>query len=139
MRHHLFPKPAPRITTDSSQLTLLSLRTLLNFLNNVFLQPLRLRYASPSLHNLPILPNQKLLKIPLHPLQAHQSGLLRLHPLPHRLRIRAIHFRLPQDGKANAIIELAELLDLVVIAGVLRVELVAGEADDLELVWVFSF
>jgi hypothetical protein len=43
-----------------------------------------------------------------------------------------------QDGERDAVVQLAELLDLVVAAGVLATELVAREADDLELVTVLA-
>jgi hypothetical protein len=48
------------------------------------------------------------------------------------------YINFPQHRKANAIIQLAELLDLVVAAGVLAAELVAREADDFEVVGVLG-
>lgn len=42
----------------------------------------------------------------------------------------------PQHGKADTVVKLAELLDLIVAAGVLAAELVAREADDFEVVGV---
>lgn len=88
------------------------------------------------MHNLSIPPNQKLFKVPLDPLQSQQAGLLRLHPLVHRLGLVPIHVRLAQHREADAVVDLAELLDLVVGARVLAVELVAGKAEHDELVRV---
>ena len=48
----------------------------------------------------------------------------------------ATHIDFPQHGKADTVVELAKLLDLIVAARVLAAELVAGEADDLEVVGV---
>jgi hypothetical protein len=87
-------------------------------------------------HNLSIPPDQKLLKVPLDAFQSQQAWLLRLHPLVHRLRIVPIDVRLAQHGEADTVVDLAELQDLVVRARVLAVELVAGEAEQDELVGV---
>ena len=46
------------------------------------------------------------------------------------------YINFPQHGEADTVVKLAELLDLIVAAGVLAAELVAGEADDLEVVGV---
>ena len=47
---------------------------------------------------------------------------------------------LPNMGKADAVVELAELRDLVVAAGILFAELVAGKAEDFQpLSWYFSY
>jgi hypothetical protein len=98
--------PASQTFPCHSQLTL-SL-SLLNLLHNNLLQTLRLRRASPPPLDLPIPPDQKFLKIPLHPLHAHQPWIFLLHPLPHLLRLLAIDIRLPQDGESNSIVELAK-------------------------------
>lgn len=42
----------------------------------------------------------------------------------------------PQHRKANPIVQLAKLLDLVVAAGILPAKLVAREPDDFEVVAV---
>ena len=80
----------------------------------------------------PIPPHQKLLKIPLDPLEPQQPGHLPLHPLIHRLRLVPIHVRLAQHGERDAVVGQAEGLDGVVVARVLLHELVAGEAEDDE-------
>ena len=41
---------------------------------------------------------------------------------------------LAQDGEGDAVVYLAEGLDVVVCAGFLGAELIAGEADDCEFV-----
>lgn len=46
------------------------------------------------------------------------------------------YINFPQHGEADTVVKLAELLDLIVAAGVLAAELVAGKADDLEVVGV---
>ncbi|KAL8905899.1 MAG: hypothetical protein Q9207_002336, partial [Kuettlingeria erythrocarpa] len=61
---------------------------------------------------------------------------LRLQEFKQRLRILAIDLRLPQDGEGDAVVDEAEVLDGVVVAWVLGHELVAGEAEDDELVRV---
>lgn len=129
-KHQVIP------TANSSQLRLRLPTFLPKFLQNRLLQRLRLRRARPPLHHLPIGTDQELLEIPLYPLHPHQPGDLLLHPLKHRLRLVAVHVRLPQDGEGDAVVELAELLDRVVVAGVLLHELVAGEAEDDEAVGV---
>lgn len=111
---------------------------LLQLLQNRPFQTLRLRGARPSNLDFPILSDQKLLKVPLDPLQAHQSGLLFLHPLEHRLRFVAVDVRLAKDREADAVVELAEFLDRVVGARVLAAELVTREAEDGEGIGVLG-
>ena len=108
-------------------------RALLQSLQNIPLQTLRLRRARPPPQNLPIPPDQPLLEIPLHSLEPQDPWLLALQPLEQRLRPLPIHLHLPQHGETDPIVHLAETLDLVVGARVLRAELVAGEAEDLEV------
>ena len=122
----------------SLQLALPGWRLLLNLSHNIRLQRFWLRNTSPSLHHLPVSPDQKLLKVPLDPLQPQQAGLLALHPLIHRLHLVSIHVRLPQHREGDTIIHLAELLDLVVGPWILGAELVAGEAEEDELVGVLG-
>ena len=87
----------------------------------------------------PILAHQKFLKVPLDPLEPEQARHLRLHPLVHRLRLISVHVRLAQHGERDPVVGQAEGLDGVVVAGVLLHELVAGEAQDDELVRVGGF
>ena len=114
-------------------------RLLRNFLEHITLQSLRLLGARPPLHNLSIPTNQELLKVPLHALHAHQPRLLALDVLPQRIGIIAIDLRLAEDGERDAVVDLAELLDLVVGCGLLAAELVAGEAEDDEFAGVRGF
>lgn len=108
----------------------------LNLLQNDPFQTLRLRRTCPPPPHRTIPPHQKLLKIPLHPLQSKKPRCLLLQVLKHRLRVLAVDFCLPQNGERNAVVDEAEILDGVVVAGVLLHELVAGETEDDEGVWV---
>lgn len=83
--------------------------------------------------DLAISADEKLLKVPLDPLQAHDAGLLLFHPLPHGLGLVTVHVGLAEDGEGDAVVELAEALDVIVAAGVLAAELVAWETDDLKV------
>jgi hypothetical protein len=95
---------------------------------NLRLQSLRLRSTSPPRLDLAIPANQELLKVPLDPLQPHHPRLLGLQPLKYGIRRIAIDVDLAEHGETDAVVELAELLDLVVGAWVLVAELVAREA-----------
>lgn len=46
------------------------------------------------------------------------------------------YINFPQHREADTVVKLAELLNLIVAAGILAAELVAGEADDFEVVGV---
>lgn len=107
-----------------------------NFFDYRRFQGLRLARTRPPLLHRPIPLNQEFFKIPLYPPNAQDSRLLILHPIPHRLRFIAIDIHLPQDGKSDTVVLLAECLNLFVGAWILRVELVAGEAENDEGVWV---
>jgi hypothetical protein len=48
------------------------------------------------------------------------------------------YINLPQHRKANSIVQLAKLLDLVVRTWVLSTELIAREADDLKVIRVLA-
>ena len=87
----------------------------------------------------PVPAHQELFKIPLDPLEAQQARRLRLEPLVHGLRPVAVDLRLAQDGERDAVVAQAEGLDGVVVARVLLLELVAGEAEDEEVVRVGGF
>lgn len=95
-----------------------------------------LEIAGKKAKTYPIPAHEKLFKIPLYPLEPEQARHLRLHPLVHRLRLVPIHVRLAQDRERNPVVGQAERLDGVVVAGVLLHELVAGEAEDDEVVRV---
>ena len=102
-----------------SQLRLPSVRPYPQLPLNRLPQRLGPRRTPPPALNPPIPPHQKLLEIPLHPLQPQHARLLPLHPLPQRIRPVAINVQLPQHGKRDAVVDFAELLDLVVGARVL--------------------
>lgn len=112
---------------------------LLNLLQNRILQLLRLSRTSPPPNNLPISRDQKLLKVPLHPLQPHKPRHLLLHPSVNRRRLITVYLQFTQDREGDAVVHLAEGLDLVVGAGVLASELVAGEAEDGEVLGMLGF
>lgn len=59
-----------------------------------------------------------------------------LQPLEERTRLIAVHIRLAHDRETHPIVQLAEFLDGVVGPGFLAAELVAGEAEDDEVVGV---
>lgn len=59
-----------------------------------------------------------------------------LQPLVQRVRIVAVDVDLAEDGESDLLVQGAEVLDLLVGAGLLAAELVAGEADDCEVVGV---
>ena len=84
----------------------------------------------------PVLAHQEFLKIPLDPLEPKHARNLRLHPLVHGLGLVAVHVRLAQHRERNPVVGQAEGLDGVVVAGVLLHELVAGEAQDDEVIGV---
>lgn len=129
--NHTTNSPPQGLSSQSSRL-------LLQLLGDNLLQTLRLRSARPPTLHLSIPSDQELLKVPLDHLQAHQTGLLLLHPLPKRVGVGAVDIRLLHDGEADAIVELAEGLDLLRRAGFLRAELVAGEAEDDEVIAVLG-
>lgn len=108
-------------------------RTLLQLRLNRALQTLRLRRASPPLHTLSILRDKELLEVPLNPLQAHDAGFAVLHPLPHGLDLRPVDVCFAEYREGDAVVELAEGLDVFVAAWVLGAELVAGKAEDFEV------
>lgn len=126
------------------RLTLLGLRRsqgavllgLLNLLQDSSLERLGLGGAGPAADDLSVGGDEELLKVPLDALQAQQTGLRLLQPGEDGGRVLTVHVQLAQHGERDAVVQLAELLDLVVGAGVLAAELVAGEAEDGEVVRV---
>jgi hypothetical protein len=110
--------------------------TRLNLLLNLRLQILGLLRARPPALDLAIPAHQKLLKVPLDPLQSHEPRLLVLQPLKRRVRLVSVDIDFSQHGERNPIVYLAERLDFVVGARVLAAELVTGEPDDFEIVGV---
>lgn len=90
----------------------------------------------PAVENVAVAADEELFKVPLDALEAHDARLLPLHPLVERVRVVAVHFGLAKDGEGDAVVDLAEVLDLVVGAGLLRAELIARESEDGEVVAV---
>jgi hypothetical protein len=78
--------------------------------------------------------DQEFLEIPLDALHAHESRLLFLEPLVQRVRVVAVDVDLLHDGEADAIVDLAEVLNVIVGAGLLATELVAGKAEDDKII-----
>lgn len=109
-----------------------------NLLLNHLLQIQWTLSRRPSIDNLALSGDQELLKVPLDTLQAHQSRLLGLHPLPQWISGIAIDLGLAKDWKADAVVELAKLGNLVISAWLLASKLVAWEAENLELAWVLG-
>lgn len=108
----------------------LSLSLLSKSLQDRLLQRLGLGGASPASLDLSITSNKELLKVPLDALEAQETRLLVLEPGPKRVGVVAVDLGLLHDGECHAVVELAELLDVVVGAGLLATELVAGEAEN---------
>jgi hypothetical protein len=109
---------------------------LLQLLQDGLLEGLGLGGAGPAALDLAVAADEELLKVPLDELEAHDAGLLRLEPGEEGLGVVAVDVGLLHDGEGDAVVELAEALDVVVGAGLLATELVAGEAEDGEVVGV---
>ena len=127
-----YHSPFPFLCSNTLQ-GLLSRLVLLDLRNNKLLKIQWVLGRRPSLDNLSLLVDQKLLKVPLDSLQVHQSWLLSLHPLPKWIRAITIDLGLSEDWEGNSVVQLAELGDLVIAAWLLASELVAWEAEDLKL------
>jgi hypothetical protein len=109
---------------------ILSLRLFSKGLKNGLLKTLWLGSASPSALDLSITANEELLKVPLDALETEETSLLVLEPGPEGVGVVTVDLGLLHDGEAHAVVDLAELLDVIVGAGLLAAELVAGEAED---------
>lgn len=94
---------------------------------------LRSSGARPAALDLAITADQEFLKVPLDSFQAEETWLAVLHPLPHGLGLVTVHVGLAEHGECDAVVDLAEALNVIVAAWVLAAELVAWEADDLEV------
>lgn len=104
--------------------------------NNVLLYALWGGGGSPAVDDLAIAADEELFKVPLDALEAKQARLLGLEPLVQRRGLVAVDVNLCHDGEGDAVVELAEALDVVVGAGLLAGELVAWEAEDDKVVGV---
>lgn len=119
-----------QLSLDFSGLALLKLS------QNLLLKRLGLRRRGPTPNNLAITANQELLEVPLDTLETHDTRLLRLHPLEQRSSLVAVDIKFAENRERDTVVDLAERLDLIVGAGILTTELIAGEADDGEVVGV---
>lgn len=100
------------------------------------LKSLGLGSGSPATLNLAVTADQELLEIPLDTLDAQDTSLLVLQPVIDGLRLVTVDLDLAEDGESDAVVDLAEFLNLIVAAGVLASKLVAGETEDDEIVGV---
>ena len=112
--------------------------TCLDLLHDGVSQALRLGRARPPPLDLPVRAHEELLEVPLDALEAHDARLLRLEPVPDGRGGIAVDLDFLQNGEADPVIDLAEALDVVIGAWVLRRELVARKAEDGEPVWVLG-
>lgn len=83
--------------------------------------------------DLSISADNELLKIPFDGLDAHDTGHRVLQPGEDGGGVFAVDVELSEDGEGDAVVNLAEGLNVVVGAGVLAAELVAGEAENGEI------
>jgi hypothetical protein len=100
------------------------------------LEGLGLGGAGPAALDRSVASDEELFKVPLDALEAQETGLLLLEPGPERVGAVAVDLGLLHDGEGDAVVDLAEALDLLVGPGLLGAELVAGEAEDDEIVRV---
>jgi hypothetical protein len=105
-------------------------------LEDRLLQAFGLGRAGPAALDLAVAADEELLKVPLDPLQAHEARLFVLKPLIEWIGLIAVDVNLAQDREGHTIVDLAEALNLLVGAGVLATELVAGEAKNDEVIRV---
>lgn len=111
----------------------------LNNLLNIRLQRLGLLRTRPAVHDVALGIHEKLLEVPLHALETHEARFLVLEPFEYGLGFVAVDVYFAEDGEGDSIVHETEFLDLVVGAWVLATELVAGETEEFDLVWVFLF
>ena len=76
-----------------------SLLSLLDLLDDGILKTLRLGNRSPARDDLSVSGDQELLEVPLHALEAHQTGLLLLHECPDGSGIVTVHIEFAEDGE----------------------------------------
>lgn len=115
-----------------------ALLRLLNLLQDRILETLRLRNAAPTTDNFAIAIDEELLEIPLDPFESHDARFLALEPLEDGGGVAAVDVDFAQNRERDTVVHLAERLDLVIAAGVLIAELVAGETEDGERVRVLG-
>src|SRR5206468_3151689 len=83
--------------------------------------------------------DQEFREVPLDAFTAKHAGRFALEILVERVRAAAVDLDLGEHREAYFVVERAEILDLVFVAGLLVPELIAGKAQDREaLVLVFA-
>lgn len=115
-----------------------TLRRLGELLEDVLFERLWLGGAGPATLDLTIAADEELFKVPLDALHSQETGLLILEPLEDGGGFVTVDVDLAHDREGDAIVELAETLDVVVGAGFLAAKLVAGEAEDDKVVGVLG-
>src|SRR4029434_4831840 len=99
---------------------------------DVGLEAVGLGVGRIALDDVALAVDQELGEIPLDRLGPQKSRLLLLEKAIERGRVVAVDIDLGEHGEGHAVVHLAEALDLLLAAGLLRAELVAREAEDLE-------
>src|SRR5438045_4189871 len=100
---------------------------------------LRLDIRRVTLDDLAIAVDQELGEVPLDRLGAEQTRLRFLEVLIKRRGIGPIHVDLGEQWEGDAVVDLAELRDLVLRPRLLRAELIAGKAEYFEPARVHLF
>jgi hypothetical protein len=109
---------------------------LLKLRDNGRLEGIGLGGAGPATLDLAVAADEELFKVPLHALEAQDAGLLLLEPVVEGRGVVAVDIDLAHDGEADAIVDQAKVLDVVVGSGLLAAELVAREAKEYNIVVV---
>lgn len=133
-RSNASPRPITYNGEKKKKGSQLRLLALLQLGHDGGLQALGLGGGGPTLLDLAVAADEEFFEIPLDPLHAQDAWFLLLHPVVQRLGFVAVDLGLAQYGECDAVVGLAELLDRVVVPGVLVVELVARHAEDDERV-----
>jgi len=94
-------------------LPLLSL-PLLQLRKNWLSQGLRPRSARPPADHFALLVDQELFKVPFYSLDPQYAWLLIFHPLVHGLCLVTVDICLAEYGESHAVVDLAEVLDLII-------------------------
>src|SRR5690348_12619664 len=84
-------------------------------------------------HHLALAIDQELGEVPLDRFRAHQPGRLALHPVVERARAGTVDLDFLEHREGDVVGQLAEARDLLRVARFLCTELVAGEAEHLEI------
>lgn len=128
-KHNRKPPHSPQLNALLGIILSLSRLFLLQLVEDGLLQALGLGGAGPAALDLAVAADEELFKVPLDALEAHDAGLLLLEPLEEGVGGVAVDVNLLHDGEGDAVVDLAEVLDLVVGAGLLAAKLVTGEAE----------